>query len=124
LQHKAFIRPEFLDILIPHKVLSSLELFISELFEYLMSFLVFNYYFLGIFTVYVETRVYATLLDQRVLNPMEMHGIYALNEVVRGAMQAVIYMNNVFFEDCPGKGEEKPWENKVRVIFSMQQLGM
>jgi hypothetical protein len=123
-QHKAFVRPEFLDILIPHKVLSSLELFISELSEYLMSFLVFNYYFLGIFTVYVETRVDAALFDQWVLNPMKVHGIHALNEVVSGSMQAVIYKNNVFFEDCPGEGEEEPWENKVRVIFSVKQLGM
>ena len=124
MQHKAFIRAEFLDILIPHKVLSSLELFISELFENLMPFQVFNYYFLGIFTVYVETRVDAALLEQRVLNPMEVHGIHALNEVVSGAMQAVIYKNNVFLEDCPGEGEEEPWENKVRVICSVQQLGM
>lgn len=89
-----------------------------------MSFLVFNYYFLGILTVYVETRVDAALLQQGVLNPMEVHRVYTLNEVVSGAMEAVIYMNDVFVEDCSGEGEEELWENKVRVICSVQQLGM
>ena len=124
MHHKAFVRPEFLDKLLPHKVLSSLVLFISELFEYLMSFLVLKHYLLGIFTVYVQTWVDAAPLQQGVLNPVEVHGVHTFNEVVSGTMEAVIYKNEVFIEDCPREGEEEPWEHKVRVICSVKYLGM
>jgi hypothetical protein len=36
---------------------------------------------------------------------VEVHGIQTLNEVVKGAMEAVIYKNEVFAEDCPREGE-------------------
>lgn len=119
MNHKAFVRPEFLDVLLPHKVLSCLVLFIGEFFEYLMSFLVLKHYLLGIFTVYVNTWVDAAPLQQGVLNPVEVHGVHTLNEVVSGPMEAVIYKNEVFVEDCAREGEEKFREHKVRVICSV-----
>ena len=47
---------------------------------------------------------------------MEVHGVHTLNEVVSGAMEAVIYKNEVFVEDCPREGEEESREHKVGVI--------
>ena len=124
MNHKAFVRPEFVHILLPHKVLSSLVLFRGELFEYLVSFLVLKHYLQGIFTVFVKTWVDAAPLKQGVLNTVEVHGVQTLNEVVSGPMKAVIYKNEVFVEDCPREGEEELWENKVRVICSVKDLGM
>ena len=55
---------------------------------------------------------------------MEVHGIHTLNEVVSGAMEAAIYKNEIFIEDCPREGEDEPWELKVRVIYFVKDLGM
>ena len=46
---------------------------------------------------------------------MEVHGVHTLNEVVSGAMEAVIYKNEVFVEDSR-EGEEESREHKVGVI--------